>query len=90
MFARASCPATYRAHHNLVTLLQSPWHAIAYVIATGLTSLHLAHGLTSAWVSLAWARGVTESRARRVMHGWAALLTLGLASQAVGICVGWV
>ena len=78
------------AHHNLVTLLQSPWHAVAYVIVTGLVALHLAHGLTSAWVSLGWAQGVTETRLRRAMHGWAALLTLGFACQTLAIFAHWV
>jgi succinate dehydrogenase / fumarate reductase cytochrome b subunit len=78
------------AHHNLVALLQIPWHATAYVTVTGLMALHLAHGLTSALVSLGWAQGMTEGRLRRVMHAWAAIVTGGFAAQTLAIALGWV
>jgi succinate dehydrogenase / fumarate reductase cytochrome b subunit len=77
-------------YHNLVVPLRNPWHAVAYVSISALTALHLAHGLTSAWVSLGWSRGITQTRLRRVMQAWAAMVTLGFAAETIAIGLHWV
>ena len=77
-------------HHNLVALLRNPWHAGAYVIATGLLALHLAHGLGSALITLGWGPGRRERWVRRSMRAWAGLITLGFTAPCVACHLGWV
>jgi succinate dehydrogenase / fumarate reductase cytochrome b subunit len=74
-------------HHNLIALLRVRSHAIVYVGATALVALHLAHGLTSALITLGWSNA--ERTLRRVMRAWVALITLGFAAPCIAINVGW-
>lgn len=71
-------------HHNLVRAMQSPSHLAMYIAATALVSMHLAHGLRSSLTSLGVIPGSREPLVRRVLYGWSAVVTLGLAIAAGG------
>ncbi|HEY2735012.1 MAG TPA: succinate dehydrogenase cytochrome b subunit [Polyangiales bacterium] len=76
-------------HHNLIALLRMPVHAFVYLVATALVALHLAHGLTSALISLGWANW-RERSIRRAMRAWVVLVTLGFAAPCLAISLAWV
>lgn len=77
-------------HHNLSYLMRVPWFFIAYLAATLLVCLHLAHGLRSSLTSLGVIPGRREALVRRALYGWAAAVTVGLALSALGPAAGWV
>jgi succinate dehydrogenase / fumarate reductase cytochrome b subunit len=78
----------FDSHHNLLVLLHIPLHVACYVLASALIALHLAHGLSSAWISLGWTSPGREHVVRRTMRGWAATLTLGFTAIALAPWLG--
>ena len=66
-------------HHNLLAVVKVPWHALAYLVATALLALHLAHGLASAWISLGVIAQRRERLVKRALRGWAWAVTIGFA-----------
>ena len=77
-------------YSNLVALLRKPAHAALYACATGLVTLHLAHGLRSSLQSLGWTFGKREAFVRRALQIWTGLVTLGFVVPIVATIMGWV
>jgi succinate dehydrogenase / fumarate reductase, cytochrome b subunit len=64
-------------HHNLSALLLQPWDAALLGVAAGLVSMHLAHGLGSAFISVG---AITPKHApllRRSLRVWGYVMTAG-------------
>ncbi|HKP60435.1 MAG TPA: succinate dehydrogenase cytochrome b subunit [Polyangiales bacterium] len=70
-------------HHNLLAIVRQPLHAVVYLAATALVSLHLAHGLASSWITLGLFAPRRERLVRRSLFAWAALVTLGFAAPVL-------
>ena len=70
-------------HHNLVSVLRSPLHAILYTLASLAVAFHLAHGLCSALRSLGVAGPQREQKVQRALSGWAWVVSLGFAAPAL-------
>jgi succinate dehydrogenase / fumarate reductase, cytochrome b subunit len=77
-------------HHNLLHILARPLQALLYVAAAALVSLHLAHGLGSALISLGIVARKRARLVRRSLEAWAALVTLGFATVALAPLLGLV
>lgn len=58
-------------HHNLITVLVQPLNAALYLLATALITLHLAHGLGSALISLGVFNRKRERLVQRGLNAWA-------------------
>jgi succinate dehydrogenase / fumarate reductase, cytochrome b subunit len=70
-------------HHNLLAVVRQPLHAIAYLAATALIALHLAHGLGSSWITLGLFARRRERAVRRGLLAWAVVVTVGFAAPLV-------
>lgn len=77
-------------HHNLLQILLRPLQAALYVAAAALVSLHLAHGLGSALISLGLVARKRARLVRRSLEAWAALVTLGFTTVALAPLLGLV
>jgi succinate dehydrogenase / fumarate reductase, cytochrome b subunit len=66
-------------HHNLVTVLRSPFNGFVYLTATVVVVLHLAHGLESALRSLGLLTRDGELRTARLLRAWALAVSVGFA-----------
>jgi succinate dehydrogenase / fumarate reductase cytochrome b subunit len=70
-------------YHNLVRVLVQPLHAAIYLLATALFTLHLAHGLGSALISLGMFTRKRERVVQRGLNVWAWLVTAGFAVETL-------
>lgn len=77
-------------HHNLLQILLQPLQAALYVAAAAMVSLHLAHGLSSALLSLGLVARKRARLVRRSLEAWAALVTLGFMTVALAPLLGLV
>lgn len=77
-------------HHNLLSILLRPLQAAFYVASAALVSLHLAHGLSSALLSLGLVARKRARLVRRSLEAWAALVTLGFTTVALAPLLGLV
>jgi succinate dehydrogenase / fumarate reductase cytochrome b subunit len=70
-------------HHNLVAVLVQPLNAALNLLATALITLHLAHGLGSALISLGRFTQKRERSVQGALTAWAWLVTAGFAVEAL-------
>lgn len=70
-------------YHNLASILREPLHALLYIVATAFVTLHLAHGLGSALITLGVIPGRRQLLIRRALRAWVLVVTLGFAVEAV-------
>jgi succinate dehydrogenase / fumarate reductase, cytochrome b subunit len=75
-------------HHNVVQGLAAPPVALAYLAASGLLGLHLAHGLWAALGSLGIFAGHDPRRARPLARAIGAAFGLLFASIPLAVLVG--
>jgi succinate dehydrogenase / fumarate reductase cytochrome b subunit len=75
-------------YHNLEGVLRQPLHAALYIVATAFVTLHLAHGLASALISLGVIPGRRQLLVRRVLRGWVWIVTFGFAIEALAPVLG--
>jgi succinate dehydrogenase / fumarate reductase, cytochrome b subunit len=75
-------------HHNLLAVLHQPIHAVFYVAATALVALHLAHGLSSALITLGVVPGRRKRQVRRALNAWMGAVALGFAVEALAPLLG--
>ncbi|HET6332427.1 MAG TPA: succinate dehydrogenase cytochrome b subunit [Polyangiales bacterium] len=77
-------------YHNLESVLRAPLHVALYVLATAFVTLHLAHGLGSALITLGVIPGRRRRLVERALGGWVWIVTLGFAVEAVAPMLGLV
>jgi succinate dehydrogenase / fumarate reductase cytochrome b subunit len=75
-------------YHNLAFVLGQPLHAVLYVVATAFLTLHLAHGLGSALISLGVIPGRRRRLVRKSLNAWVVVVTAGFAVEALAPLVG--
>jgi hypothetical protein len=69
-------------------VLAQPIHALLYLFATALFTLHLAHGLGSALISLGMFTRKRERVVQRGLDVWAWLVTAGFAVETLVVVLG--
>lgn len=77
-------------YHNLVSAMQTPWVAIAYLVAMVALGLHLFHGAWASFRSLGAVEPSPTPRARPVAVVVAWIVWLGFSIVPVAILFGWV
>lgn len=70
-------------HHNLSGLLTSPLHALLLTAATIFVTIHLAHGLTSAWITLGAPSPRGQALIRKGFKLWTTAMTIGFSAPLV-------
>jgi succinate dehydrogenase / fumarate reductase cytochrome b subunit len=75
-------------HHNVLSVLHQPIHAVLYVAATAFVALHLAHGLNSALITLGVVPGRRKRQVRRALNAWMGIVTAGFAVEAIAPLLG--
>lgn len=76
------------AHHSLVDTLQQPLHAALHLLATALITLHLAHGLGSALITLGYVARQRERLLKRALAVWAWTVTASFAAEVLAPLFG--
>lgn len=77
-------------YHNLMFVLAQPLHAVLYAAATAFVTLHLAHGLGSALITLGVIPGRRRKLVRKTLNAWVVLVTAGFAIEALAPLIGLV
>jgi succinate dehydrogenase / fumarate reductase cytochrome b subunit len=77
-------------YHNLASVLRAPLHVALYIVATLFVTLHLAHGLGSALITLGVVPGRRQLQVRRALRTWVWIVTMGFGIEAVAPLLGLV